>query len=111
MASPPTSTLAPWLKSESGPVASASRPRRFDSLSGFRTAENEKDERLGWELLVVRIRREFEEMPGLCLTLAQGARLFGLPEETCRRLFARLHDDQVLHCTPRGLWVRSDGAL
>ena len=33
-------------------------------------------------MLVRRIRAEFEEMPGLLLTLNQAARLFGLSPET-----------------------------
>jgi hypothetical protein len=86
----------------------AIRPRRLESFTGLTAAENEEHERFGWETLVIRIRREFEEMPGLCITIAQGARLFGLPAETCRRLFARLQEDRVLRCTSRGLWVRFD---
>lgn len=32
------------------------------------------------------IRAEFHEMPGLCLTLAQAARLWHLPEVHCRAM-------------------------
>ena len=31
-----------------------------------------------------RVRAEFEEMPGMTLTVTQASRLFGLDEEVCR---------------------------
>jgi hypothetical protein len=34
--------------------------------------------------LVLMIAGMYREMPGLCLYLHQAARLFGLPNETCR---------------------------
>ena len=40
--------------------------------------------------LVQRIREEFEEAPGLRFTLGEAARFWGLDEDTCRRVFARL---------------------
>lgn len=55
--------------------------------------------------LIFRIRREFEEMPGLRLTLAQAARLFGTPAESCGRVLARLESDGVLRQTAKGQWV------
>ena len=38
------------------------------------------------DALAQRVHSEFEEMPGLSLTLAQAARLFSLPQELCQRL-------------------------
>ena len=49
------------------------------------------------EMLVRRIRAEFEEMPGLSLTLKQAARLFGLSPETVSRILLRLSEEGVLH--------------
>jgi len=40
----------------------------------------------GRDALAHRVHSEFEEMPGLSLTLAQAARLFSLPQELCHRL-------------------------
>jgi hypothetical protein len=54
------------------------------------------------EALVRRIHSEFEEMPGLSLTLAQAARLFGVSLDAGSRILRRLTDE-------RRLRVRSDG--
>lgn len=40
--------------------------------------------------LVQRIREEFEEAPGLRLTLGEASRFWGLDESTCERVLARL---------------------
>jgi hypothetical protein len=54
------------------------------------------------ETLMHRVRTEFLEMPGLCLTVAQARRLWGLDAATCSDLLAVLTAD-------RFLWLRSDG--
>jgi len=46
--------------------------------------------------LLCRIHSEFEEMPGLSLTLVQAARLFGLPHGIASRILDRLTDARVL---------------
>jgi hypothetical protein len=46
-----------------------------------------------------RVREEFVEMPGTCLTLAQAARLFGIPRTVCRRIFDELISDGKLRQT------------
>ena len=40
--------------------------------------------------LVQRIREEFEEVPGLRLTIREAARFWGLDEETCEHVLAEL---------------------
>ena len=40
--------------------------------------------------LTQRIREEFEEAPGLRLTIREGARFWGLDEETCEQVLLRL---------------------
>ena len=40
--------------------------------------------------LVQRIREEFEEVPGLNITLTEASRFWGLDEGTCARVLARL---------------------
>jgi hypothetical protein len=54
------------------------------------------------EALSHRIHREFEEMPGLSLTLAQATRLFGVPHDAISRILPQLTDE-------RRLRLRSDG--
>ena len=43
-----------------------------------------------------RVQGEFEEIPGLSLTLRQAQRLFGLCETQCRQVLARLIDNGFL---------------
>ena len=42
------------------------------------------------ELVIHRIREEFREMPGLRLTPAQAARMWGLERETCQTVIDAL---------------------
>ena len=46
--------------------------------------------------LASRIRAEFQEMPGLTLTLPQAQRLWGLPPDVCARVVDVLLDRAVL---------------
>ncbi|HEY7170588.1 MAG TPA: hypothetical protein VH417_07055 [Vicinamibacterales bacterium] len=57
------------------------------------------------EQLVRRIRAEFLEMPGLCLTSAQAQRLWSLGPRTCEALLRSLTDARFLRRTKRGLFV------
>jgi hypothetical protein len=52
--------------------------------------------------VVARVRGEFTEMPGLSPTLAQAARLFGLPAEECRGVLELLLREEFLRCGPDG---------
>ena len=47
-----------------------------------------------------RICEEFVEMPGTSLTVAQGARLFGVHTEVCGRIFSELVRDGHLKYSP-----------
>jgi len=63
------------------------------------------------EALVRRIRSEFEEMPGLSLTLAQAARLFGLQPDTCLRVLLGLCEQGFVRVRGDGRYVlRSEAA-
>ena len=53
-----------------------------------------------------RIRGEFLEMPGLCLTRCQAQRLWGLPCDRCDSLVAILVEEQFLRVTADGRFVR-----
>ena len=48
------------------------------------------------DALISRVQGEFREMPGLSLTVAQAAKLFGLPCEACTRVLSVLEDTGVL---------------
>jgi hypothetical protein len=56
--------------------------------------------------IVARVRGEFLEMPGLQLTVAQAARLWGLEQRACRDLIEALVATAFLRWTPRGTVVR-----
>jgi hypothetical protein len=49
--------------------------------------------------LETRVRREFEELPGVSLTLAQAGRLFGLSCEVCEQVLSSLLDEGVIAVT------------
>jgi hypothetical protein len=55
-----------------------------------------------------RVRAEFEEMPGLALTVRQASKLFGLENEICRSVIDRLIDAAYLRKTQAGTITRGD---
>jgi DNA-binding Lrp family transcriptional regulator len=59
------------------------------------------------EQVVERVRAEFEEMPGLTLTMTQASRLFGLDEPECRRIVDRLVGADYLRRTESGAVTRA----
>lgn len=59
----------------------------------------------GNERLARRIRAEFLEMPGLCLTIEQAQRLWSLDPATCEALLKSLTNSRFLRRTDRGLFV------
>jgi hypothetical protein len=60
------------------------------------------------DALLIRIRSEFNESPGMCLTLRQGARLWGIPPEECALVVERLVAEEFLRWTRNGELVRTD---
>ncbi|MFB3852826.1 MAG: hypothetical protein ACE148_03260 [Vicinamibacterales bacterium] len=58
--------------------------------------------------LIERVRGEFEEMPGLNLTLAQARLLFGVHEDICRRVLNDLVACGFLSRTSRGMYRRAE---
>jgi hypothetical protein len=58
--------------------------------------------------LFERVRGEFNEMPGLQLTIAQASRLWGMDQTACRRVIDALVDAAFLRWTPAGTVVRSE---
>lgn len=59
--------------------------------------------------LRARIKAEYEEMPGLRLTLSQAARLFGLEPARCAQLLEKLVVDGALWTNGREFLGRSSG--
>jgi hypothetical protein len=57
--------------------------------------------------LIVRVRSEYHEMPGLQLTIAQACRLWQIDEGTCRRVLAALQQERFLHQTASGAYAAS----
>jgi hypothetical protein len=55
---------------------------------------------------VLRVESEYREMPGLCLTLPQAARLWGLDRNTCELVLTTLIDRGVLKRALNGTYVR-----
>ena len=52
--------------------------------------------------LLNRVRGEYQEMPGLTLTLAQAQRLWGLDQHQCDGILCALVDVGFLRRTARG---------
>jgi hypothetical protein len=55
-----------------------------------------------------RVRSEFLEMPGLCLTTRQAARLWGLEAGACEQVIDVLVRSAFLRRTPAGMVTRID---
>ena len=57
-----------------------------------------------FKCLVARVRAEYQEMPGLSLTVEQASRLLGLQPSMCQTVLRTLVLDGVLYDTPRGAY-------
>jgi hypothetical protein len=67
---------------------------------------------VGTDPILLRIRAEYLEMPGLQLTRAQAQRLWGLDAETCLHFLELLANESFLDRKPNGTYARrSDGAV
>jgi len=60
-------------------------------------------------LLAKRIRAEYREMPGLCLTPELAGLLWGLEPSQCLLLLDSLVASGYLRRTTQGAYVREDG--
>ena len=58
------------------------------------------------ELLADRVRAEFDEAPGLVLTMPQAAKFFGLDQEVTRWVMERLVGASYLRRTRTGALTR-----
>lgn len=57
--------------------------------------------------LALRVRGEYEEMPGLRLTVLQAARLFGVAPDVAHAVLDHLRRASVLRCSDRGTYSLS----
>ena len=62
---------------------------------------------LRWVTLMQRVRSEYEEMPGLSVTVAQAARLWNLDAPTAREVLNAMVDVGYLSTGPRGFTLRA----
>lgn len=58
--------------------------------------------------IVTRIRGEFNEMPGLCLTFKQAQRLWALDGSTCASVLDGLLTEGFLRRSTAGVYLRSE---
>ena len=59
------------------------------------------------DVMAERVRAEFEEMPGMTLTMPQASRHFGLEHEVCRTIVERLVTTAYLKWTHAGAVTRA----
>ncbi len=55
----------------------------------------------------LRLRNEFLELPGLCVTIPQAARLFGVRLERAASMLDQLECEGFLHRDDRGMYHRT----
>jgi DNA-binding Lrp family transcriptional regulator len=67
-----------------------------------------RDELHDSQALVRRIIAEFDDMPGLALTMRQASRFLGVDQTACARILDTLTRDGVLRCTAHDVYVRAD---
>lgn len=53
-----------------------------------------------------RVKGEYNEMPGMCVTRMQAQRLWGLDSVTCERVLTTLLERGVVRRTSRGMYVK-----
>jgi hypothetical protein len=80
------------------------KPIRMQVPDGF----VERRDHARREALVRRIVAEFEDMPGLALTVSQASRFLGVDHMACGRILETLQTNGTLRRTTQNLYVRAD---
>jgi hypothetical protein len=80
------------------------KPIRLQVPEGF----VERRDHARREALVRRIVAEFDDMPGLALTVRQASRFLGVDHMACARILEALRTEGTLRCTAQNLYVRAD---
>jgi hypothetical protein len=102
MAADRTETIQPSISQPRQPVSIHEfRPARFPA------APTEMSPAIS--ALLLRLRTEYREMPGLNLTEAQARRLWSLDGHTCRVVLTMLLEQRSLRRTASGTYVRATG--
>ena len=65
---------------------------------------------VGRKALLRRVQGEFEEMPGIPLTVNQASRLLSISPDIVSRIFSQLVEDGILRLTPDGRYRRPESA-
>ena len=60
------------------------------------------------DVVARRVLAEFNEMPGLALTVSQASRLFGIDQDVCRVILDTLVDMAYLRQTSAGMIIRGE---
>jgi hypothetical protein len=58
-----------------------------------------------------RLRREFTEIPELCVTPAQASQLFGVPQPECQRILSTMVRDRLLTLRTDGCFVQRAASI
>lgn len=80
------------------------KPIRMQVPDGF----VERRDHARREALVRRIVAEFDDMPGLALTVSQASRFLGVDHTACGRILETLQANGTLRRTSQNLYVRAD---
>ena len=75
--------------------------------AGSETAAPASADSLRWVTIMQRVRAEYEEMPGLSVTVAQASRLWNLDAPTAREVLNAMVDVGYLSAGPRGFTLRA----
>jgi DNA-binding IclR family transcriptional regulator len=60
-----------------------------------------------WVTIMQRVRTEYEEMPGLSVTVAKASRLWNIDASTAREVLNAMVDVGYLSAGPRGFTLRA----
>jgi hypothetical protein len=63
------------------------------------------------DALVQRLRGEFREIPGLCLTPVEASRLFGMAPDACKRALIALVEDGLLDLRTDGRYAHRPSSV
>ena len=82
---------------------------RFENIP-LHAAKVDRRHHAGRKALVRRVQGEFDEMPGIALTVQQASRLLSISPDMMARIFNQLVEDGMLRLTPDGRYRRPESA-
>ncbi|HYT65818.1 MAG TPA: hypothetical protein VEL51_05340 [Vicinamibacterales bacterium] len=84
------------------------KPARMSLPAGLPPGLTDRRDHSRREALVRRILAEFDDMPGMALSLKQAGRFLGIDEKACARILAVLTRDGQLRRNANLQYVRSE---